>query len=57
MRRGYAIAWIAWQGDLLPGDGRMLLDLPVATDGGKPITGPVRVEFIADQAGIATLPL
>ena len=57
MRRGYAIAWIAWQGDLLPGDGRMLLDLPVATDRGKPITGSVRVEYIADQAGITTLPL
>lgn len=57
MRRGYAIAWIAWQGDLLPGDGRMLLDLPVASDRGKPVTGLVRVEYIADQAGITTLPL
>ena len=38
MRRGYSVAWIAWQGDLLAGDGRMLLDLPVATDNGKPIT-------------------
>ena len=42
MRRGYAIAWIAWQGDLLPGDGRMLLDLPVATDRGEPITPATR---------------
>ncbi len=57
MRRGYAIAWIAWQGDLLPGDGRMLLDLPLATERGRPITGLVRVEYIADQAGITTLPL
>jgi len=57
MRRGYAIAWIAWEGDLLPGDGRMLLDLPVATDKGKPLTGPVRVEYIADQPGVTTLPL
>jgi hypothetical protein len=57
MRRGYVIAWLAWQGDLLPGDGRLLLDLPVATDNGRTITGPVRVEFIADQPGITTFPL
>ena len=30
MRRGYTVAWLAWQGDLLPGNGRMLLDLPSA---------------------------
>ena len=57
MRRGYSVAWIAWQGDLLAGDGRMLLDLPVATDKGKPITGLVRVEYIADQHGVTTMPL
>ena len=32
MRRGYAVAWLAWEGDMLPGDGRMVLDVPVATD-------------------------
>jgi len=26
MRRGYTVAWLAWQGDLLPGNGRLLLD-------------------------------
>ena len=30
MRRGYTVIWLAWQGDLLPGNGRMVLDLPVA---------------------------
>ncbi len=34
MRRGYTVAWCAWEGDLLPGDGRAILDVPVATDGG-----------------------
>lgn len=57
MRRGYSIVWAAWQGDLLPGDGRMLLDLPVASDQGQSITGSVRVEFIADQPGTKTFPL
>ncbi len=57
MRRGYTLAWVGWQADLLPGGNRFLLDVPVATNGGKPITGPVRVEYIADKAGIKTLPL
>jgi hypothetical protein len=33
MRRGYTVASLAWQGDLLPGNGRLLLDLPVARAG------------------------
>jgi hypothetical protein len=57
MRRGYTIAWLGWQGDLLPGDHRLLLDVPMARDGAKPITGPVRVEFIAESKGIKTFPL
>lgn len=57
MRRGYAVAWLAWQGDMLPGDGRMILDLPVATAQGRPITGKVRVEYIADEAGVTVFPL
>ena len=35
MRRGYAVAWLAWEGDMLPGDGRMVLDVPVASDNGE----------------------
>ena len=57
MRRGYTVVWAAWEGDLLPGDGRMLLDVPVASGGAEPLTGLVRTEFIADRAGIATYPL
>ena len=57
MRRGYAVAWLAWEGDMLPGDGRMVLDVPVATDNGKLITGRIRVEYIADVAGITCFPL
>jgi hypothetical protein len=57
MRRGYSIAWLAWQGDLLPGNGRMLLDLPIARERNGPITGLVRVEYIADRPDITTFPL
>ena len=56
-RRGYTVVAGAWQGDLLPGDGRMLLDVPIATDKDDPITGPVRVEFIPEQQGITCYPL
>ena len=53
MRRGYTVVFGAWQGDLLPGDGRMLLDLPVARQpDGAPVTGLVRTEFIAKAPGI-----
>ena len=56
-RRGYTVVWGAWQGDLLPGDSRMILTLPVASEGSGPITGPVRTEFIVAQEGQTTLPL
>ena len=55
--RGYTVVCAAWQGDLLPGDGRMILDLPVARDGDKPVTGLVRTEFIPDRHGNTTYPL
>src|SRR5262252_412928 len=57
MRRGYTVVWLAWQGDLLPGNGRMLLDLPVAREANGPIIGQVRVEYIANRSGITTFPL
>ena len=57
MRRGYAIAWLAWEGDILPGDGRLVLDVPVATADGAPITGRVRTEIIVDTPGATTMPL
>jgi Alpha/beta hydrolase domain len=57
MRRGYTVAWLAWQGDLLPGNGRLLVNLPVARERHGPVTGLVRTEYIADRPGITTFPL
>ena len=57
MRRGYTIGWLAWEGDLLPGSGRMTIDVPTARSADGPITGPVRVEYIVGQEGVTTLPL
>ncbi len=56
-RRGYSVVFSAWQGDLLAGDGRFLLDLPIASDNGEPITGLVRSEFILETSGVTTQPL
>lgn len=55
-RRGYSVVFGAWQGDLLPGDGRMLLDLPVAHENGQPVRGQVRAEIIG-RPGRFTMPL
>jgi hypothetical protein len=52
MRRGFTLAWSGWQGELARDPGRMLCDLPIATDGGRPITGTAREEFILDAAGV-----
>ena len=57
MRRGYTVVWSGWQGDILPGDGRLTSQLPVATNTGTEITGLVRCEFIADEPGRVTFPL
>ena len=57
MRRGYTLAWSAWEGDLLPGGGRMLLDVPVARAGSEPVTGTVRIEFVANEQGVQSFPL
>ena len=57
MRRGYSVVWAGWQGDLLPGSGRSLLHLPVATRDGEAITGRVRGEFIVTERGVTTQPL
>ena len=57
MRRGYSIVWLGWQGDLHPGDGRMLLGAPIATENGRTITGRTRTEFIAVEPGTTVFPL
>ena len=48
-RRGYAVLWCGWIGELLPGGDRLLLRAPVATHRGKPITGTVRYEMETDR--------
>jgi len=55
--RGYTLVWSAWQGDVLPGQGRMTIAVPAARrHRDSEITGRVRAEFIVD-APVATLNL
>ncbi|MCS6850962.1 MAG: alpha/beta hydrolase domain-containing protein [Gemmataceae bacterium] len=43
-RRGYTIVWCGWIGELLPGEGRLLMRAPIAQEKGQPIRGMVRYE-------------
>lgn len=57
MRRGYVVAALAWQGDILPAPDRMSMRLPIAGSAGAPVKGPMRMEFIADRDGVRCVPL
>ena len=50
MRKGYVVLWSGWIAETQPGGGRLRLSAPVATENGKPITGPVRAEFVIEAA-------
>lgn len=47
-RQGFTLIWSGWASDVAarPGDNRLVLAPPVATDHGKPITGRVAYEVI-----------
>lgn len=47
-RRGYTLLWCGWNGDVLPGGGRLTIDLPVARDGDRPIEGRIHAEISVD---------
>lgn len=57
MRRGYVVAALAWQGDILPAPDRMSMRLPVAGSADEPVAGPMRMEYIADREGVRCVPL
>jgi hypothetical protein len=45
---GYTLVWLGWQVDVPDEPDLLRLYAPAATEAGKPITGVVRSEFIAD---------
>ncbi len=44
MAQGFSLLWMGWQWDVP--EGRMRMDIPIATNNGTPITGWVRGNFI-----------
>jgi hypothetical protein len=50
MRHGFIVVWSGWIAEVLPGDGRLRLEAPVARGEGGPITGVVRAEMAPDKA-------
>ena len=57
MRQGYTIVWCGWQGDLMPLENWLVLNVPVATNNGKAIVRKVRTEIVVDEKGIKSQPL
>ena len=47
MNQGYSLLWMGWQWDVP--EGRMRMDMPIATDHGAPIIGLVRGNFIPNE--------
>ena len=45
MNRGYTVVWSGWQGDIIPGSGRMTFSPPIAPG----VTGLAREDFIFDH--------
>jgi Alpha/beta hydrolase domain len=46
LERGFSLLWVGWQWDTPERAGIMRMYPPVATDGGKPIRGLVRSDFV-----------
>jgi hypothetical protein len=47
-RQGYTLVWVGWEFDVPPTPGLLRIQVPVATDHGKTIIGPVSALLIAD---------
>jgi hypothetical protein len=56
MRKGYTVVWSGWIGELIPGDGRLLLQPPQAMENGKLVRGIVRQETSSDT-NVKSMPL
>lgn len=57
MRRGYTVVWMGWQGDILAGDNRMLLEVPIARLADGKLSGKTRAEFFTAEEGVQSFPL
>lgn len=56
MQAGYSLLWSAWNWDVVPGDNRMQIELPIATDNGKTITQLINAELdVLNKPGVKVL--
>jgi Alpha/beta hydrolase domain len=53
MNQGFTMLWMGWQWDVP--QGRMRMDIPIATNNGQPITGWVRGNFIPGKGATTAL--
>jgi hypothetical protein len=57
LRQGYSVLWCGWNGDVRPGDGRLLIQLPVAQkqgpQGPEPITGRIYAEVCVNATSLS----
>src|SRR5262249_13281376 len=49
LKRGLTVVAVGWEFDVAVNDNLLRLDAPIATDGGKPITGMVSALFVPDR--------
>lgn len=57
MRSGITLIWVGWQWDVVPGEGTLHLEAPVArAPDGSPIRGLVRSDWTVDES-VRTMPL
>jgi len=46
MEEGYSLLWSAWNWDVVSGDDRLQIELPIATEGGEPIRQRIAAEIV-----------
>ena len=56
MRQGFTLLWMGWQWDVPERPGVMRMQMPIATENGKRITGLIRGNFILNEKA-ATAPV
>src|SRR6266536_608630 len=49
MRQGFTLLWMGWQWDVPVRPGTMRMEIPIATENGRRITGLVRGNFILNE--------
>src|SRR3954466_14939307 len=49
MRQGFTLLWMGWQWDVPSRPGTMRMEIPIATENGRRITGLVRGNFILNE--------